>query len=292
MRNLLFTGSATALITPFKDGAIDYNALKSIIKHQIENGTDALVVAGTTGEAPTLSDEEHIELIKFTVKEARGNIPVIAGTGSNNTAHAVCMTKKAYSVGANGILSVTPYYNKCNDDGILKHYRKIADATPLPVILYNVPSRTGYNLKTETISKLCEVSNISAVKEASGDIVKSEEIIKTCDISVYSGNDDIIVPMMSIGALGVISVISNLLPAEVKKITDLCKKGDFVKANETQIKLFPLIKSIFKNVNPIGIKYAMSLLKMCESDLRLPLCEPDDKNKQSIEEEMKKLFLI
>ncbi len=292
MRNLLFNGSATAIITPFKDGCIDYTALKTLIKHQIENGTDALVVAGTTGEAPTLKDDEHIELIRFVVKEARGNLPIIAGTGSNSTEHAVCMSKKAYSVGANGLLSVTPYYNKCNDEGIITHYEKIANATPLPVILYNVPSRTGYNLKTDSIKKLCKTKNIIAVKEASGDLAKAEEILSSCSVTVYSGNDDIIVPMMSAGALGVISVISNLVPAEVKKLTDLCLKGDYQGANKLQLKLFPLIKAIFKNVNPIGIKYAMSLMKMCEFDVRLPLCFPDKSCKAEIEDEMKKLCLI
>ncbi len=292
MRNLLFKGSATALITPFKDGVIDYGALKAIIKHQIENGTDALVVAGTTGEAPTLRDDEHIELIRFTVKEARGALPVIAGTGSNSTQHAVCMSKKAYSVGANGLLCVTPYYNKCNDEGIIKHYNEIADATPLPVILYNVPSRTGYDLKTSSVEQLCKTKNIFAVKEASGNLSKASEILASCDIGVYSGNDDIIVPMMSIGAAGVISVISNLIPAEVKKLTDLCLKGDFERAKALQQKLLPLIKAIFKNVNPIGIKYAMSLTGMCRPDLRLPLCRPDEACRSAIEIEMKKLYLI
>lgn len=292
MRNLVFYGSATAIITPFRDGMIDYDALKKLIKHQIDNGTDALVVAGTTGEAPTLRDDEHIELIKYVVKEARGNIPVIAGTGSNSTDHAVCMSKKAYNIGANGLLSVTPYYNKCNDEGIIAHYEKIANATPLPIILYNVPSRTGYDLKTSSVKKLSETENIVAVKEASGDISRASEILSSCNIAVYSGNDDIITPMMSIGALGVISVISNLVPAEVKKITDLCKKSDYEHAKALQLKLFPLIKAIFKNVNPIGIKYAMSLMKMCEFDVRLPLYYPDALCKTQIETEMKKLHLI
>lgn len=292
MRNLIFYGSATAIITPFRDGMIDYDALKRLIKHQIDNGTDALVVAGTTGEAPTLRDDEHIDLIKYVVKEARGNLPIIAGTGSNSTEHAVCMSKKAYSVGANGLLSVTPYYNKCNDDGIIAHYEKIADATPLPIILYNVPSRTGYDLKTTSIKKLLKTENIVAVKEASGDISRASEILSSCDIAVYSGNDDIIVPMMSIGASGVISVISNLVPAEVKKITDLCKRGDYERAKALQLKIFPLIKAIFKNVNPIGIKYALSLMKICEFNIRLPLCHPDAICKTEIENEMKKLHLI
>ncbi len=292
MRNLLFKGSATAIITPFKDSAIDYTALKALIKHQIENGTDALVVAGTTGEAPTLKDDEHIELIKFVVKEARGNLPIIAGTGSNSTEHAVCMSKKAYLAGANGLLSVTPYYNKCNDEGIIRHYKKIADATPLPVILYNVPSRTGYNLKNTSINELSETKNIVAVKEASGDLAKASEILSSSNITVYSGNDDIIVPMMSAGALGVISVISNLIPAEVKKLCDLCLKGDYKSARALQLKLFPLIKAIFKNVNPIGIKYAMSLMDMCDFDVRLPLCYPDEACKSEIESELKKLHLI
>lgn len=292
MRNFIFRGSGTALITPFKDGKIDYISYREIIKQQIRNGTDALIVAGTTGEAPTLDDNEHIELIKFTVKESNGNVPIIAGTGSNNTCHAVKMTKLAYESGANGILSVTPYYNKSSDNGIIEHYCKIADATPLPLILYNVPSRTGYNLKLDSIKKLTEKDNIIAIKEASGDVAKSAEILATCYIDVYSGNDDIIVPLMSIGSIGVISVISNILPAEIKKITDLCLKGKYKESSELQLKILPLIKAIFSETNPMGIKYAMSLMGMCRNEMRLPLSKPSDISASLIEEELKKLYLI
>lgn len=293
MKNILFTGCGTAIVTPFKNGKIDVKAFEKLIKFQIDNGVDAIIVCGTTGEAPTLTDTEHIELIKLAVRFAKNNIQIIAGTGSNCTEHAVYMSKQAYKYGANGILSVTPYYNKCSDEGLVEHYRKVADATPLPIIVYNVPSRTGYNITPETLKKLVEIENICGIKDAASNIIQTAEYMSLCpDIKLYSGNDNQIVPIMSLGGCGVISVISNILPAETKKITDLYINGHIEESKKLQIKLLPIINSLFIKPNPIPVKFAMELMGLCSSELRLPLSPLDRKSKDAIIFEMRKINLI
>ena len=294
MKKTIFTGSATALVTPICDKGINFDAFEKIIDIQIKSGTDALVVCGTTGEAPTLEDREHLEAIECAVSCAGGKIPVIAGTGSNNTAHAVMMNKEAQKLGADGVLWVAPYYNKSTQRGLVKHYETLALSTDLPAILYNVPSRTGSDIKPETVEILSKVENIVAIKEATGDLSRTVEIISRCgdNIDVYSGNDDIIVPMMSVGAKGVISVLSNLCPKETHDMCVYALAGDFKMASELQLKYFNLVKALFCEVNPIPVKTAMNLMGFDVGELRLPLYEMEDKNLEFLKNEMKKHRLI
>ena len=294
MKKTIFTGSATALVTPINDKGVDFDSLKNLVEFQIENSTDALVICGTTGEAPTLEDGEHLDAIECAVSCAKGRIPVIAGTGSNNTDHAIMMNKEAQKRGADGLLWVTPYYNKTTQRGLIKHYEALAASTDLPAILYNVPSRTGVDIKPEAVEHLSKIENIVAIKEATGDVARSADIISRCGdrIDVYSGNDDIIVPLMSIGAKGVISVLSNIAPKETHDMCELCLEGDFKKAGDMQIKYFNLVKALFCEVNPIPVKTALNLMGKNAGKLRLPLYEMEEKNLEFLKEEMKKLNLI
>ena len=294
MKNTIFTGSATALVTPINDKGVDFDALKNLIEFQIKNGTDALVICGTTGEAPTLDDGEHLDAIECAVSSAGGTVPVIAGTGSNNTDHAIMMNKEAQKRGADGLLWVTPYYNKTTQRGLIKHYEALAASTDLPAILYNVPGRTAVDIKPETVEALSKIENIVAIKEATGDVARTADIIARCgdNIDVYSGNDDIIVPLMSIGAKGVISVLSNIIPRQTHDLCALCLNGDFVSAGKLQIKYFNLVKALFCEVNPIPVKTALNLMGLGAGKLRLPLYEMEDKNLEFLKAEMKKLNLI
>ena len=294
MKKTLFTGAGTALVTPMNENGVDFDAYGKIIDFQIENGADALIVCATTGEAPTLDDDEHLEAISYAVDRVKKRIPVIAGTGSNNTAHAIMMNKEAEKRGADGLLWVSPYYNKATQKGLLLHYKALAASTSLPAILYNVPSRTGVNIKPETIEELSYIDNICGVKEASGDVSVAVDILRRCGdrIDLYSGNDDIIVPLMSIGAKGVISVISNVMPKETHDMCKLCFDGDFRAAAQKQMEYFPFIKALFCEVNPIPIKTAMNLMGLNAGKLRLPLCDMSDTNLELLKSEMKKLFLI
>ena len=294
MKHTIFTGSATALVTPMSDKGVNFDALKNIIEFQIKNSTDALVVCGTTGEAPTLEDSEHLAAIECAVDAAKGRIPVIAGTGSNNTAHAVMMNKEAQKLGADGLLWVAPYYNKSTQRGLIEHYKTLAASTDLPAILYNVPSRTGSDIQPATVETLSKIENIVAIKEATGDLARTVDIISRCgdNIDVYSGNDDVVVPMMSVGAKGVISVLSNVMPKETHDMCALCSEGDYKTAGEMQVKFFPLIKALFCEVNPIPVKTAMNLMGFDAGALRLPLFEMEEKNLETLKKEMKKLNLI
>lgn len=294
MTNTIFTGSATALVTPINEKGVDFDALEKIIEFQISNSTDAIVICGTTGEAPTLEDSEHLDAIECAVSAAKGRIPVIAGTGSNNTAHAVMMNKEAEKMGADGVLWVAPYYNKSTQRGLVEHYKTLAASTDLPAILYNVPSRTGSDILPPTVQELSGIDNIVAIKEATGDVARTVEIISRCGdaIDVYSGNDDVVVPMMSVGAKGVISVLSNIMPKETHDMCDLCLNGDFKSAGAMQVKLLPLIKALFCEVNPIPVKTAMNLMGFGAGVLRLPLFEMEEKNLEALKNEMKKLQLI
>ena len=279
----IFTGAATAIITPFKDGKVDFESYKSLIDMQIAGGIDAIVTCGTTGEGSTLTDEEHREVIKFTVDYVAGRVPVIAGTGSNDTAYANDLSKYACEVGADALLLVTPYYNKATQKGMYENFKATADVCDKPIILYNVPSRTGCNLLPETVAKLAEHPRIVAIKEASGNISQIAELAAVAGdkIDIYSGNDDQIVPVLSLGGIGVISVLSNLMPRETSQ---MCKKylaGDTAGALKLQLDLLPLINNLFSEVNPIPVKAAMSAMGYGENSLRLPLT-PMDEAKEAV----------
>ena len=294
MKNTIFEGAATALVTPMTKDGVDFNALEKMVEFQIENKIDALVICGTTGEAPTLEDNEHLDAIECAVKTAKKRIPVIAGTGSNNTAHAVMMNKEAEKRGADGLLWVTPYYNKSTQRGLYEHYKTLANSTSLPAILYNVPSRTGVNILPETVSKLSQIENIVAIKEASGSIKQTMDIINLCGdkIDVYSGDDDVIVPLMCMGAKGVISVLSNIMPKETHDLCKLCLDGKYSDAAKLQLKYSGIVKALFSEVNPIPVKTALNLMGLNAGILRLPLYEMEDKNLEFLKSEMKKLQLI
>lgn len=257
MKHTIFTGAAVAITTPFNlDGSINYEGLGKNIDYQIDNGTDAIVICGTTGESSTMTDEEHRECIKFAIDYTNHRVPVIAGTGSNDTRYAIELSVEAQNLGADGLLLVTPYYNKTTQAGLLDHFTIIANSVKIPIILYNIPGRTGMNIAVETVEKLAQHKNIAAIKEASGNISYTAQVAATCGelIDIYSGNDDMIVPIMSLGGKGVISVLSNILPKETHEIAQLCLDNDFKKAGELQLKYLELINSLFCEVNPIPVK--------------------------------------
>ena len=290
MKAPVFEGVATALITPLNENGIDYNAFARLIDWQINEGVNALVVCGTTGESSTLTDKEHKSAIEFAVNEVGGRIPVIAGTGSNDTAYALELTDFSCKAGVDGVLVVTPYYNKATQNGLFKMFTEIADRAAAPVILYNVPSRTGVNIAPETVARLSKHPNISGIKEAGGNISSVAEIAALCgdDINIYSGNDDQTVPIMSLGGKGCISVLSNLLPHNTAQ---MCKKmlaGDTKGALDLQLKYLPLIKALFCEVNPIPVKAAMAAMGYCENYLRLPLTPMEEAHKEILLNEMRK----
>ena len=280
----IFTGAATAIITPFKNGAIDYESFGKIIEDQIANKIDAIVVAGTTGEAATLTHEEHCDCIRYVVEKVEGRVPVIAGTGSNDTAYGIELSKYACDVGADALLLVTPYYNKATPKGLIKNFLDTADATNKPIILYNVPSRTGCNISLPVYRELAKHERIVATKEASGNISAIAEIIAECgdSLDVYSGNDDQIVPIMALGGKGVISVLSNVLPEETHNMAKACLDGNFKLGTELQLKYLKLINALFCEVNPVPVKTAMAELGWCDIEMRLPLCEMEDANKEKL----------
>lgn len=295
MKNTIFTGAGVAIVTPMNaDGSINYKQLASYIEFQISNGTDAIISCGTTGESSTMTDEEHIEVMRFTIEKVNHRIPVICGTGSNDTAYAVNLSKTAEALGADGLLLVTPYYNKTSQRGLVKHFKAIADAVKIPCIVYNVPSRTGVNISLDTYKELAEVENIVATKEASGNISAVAKIIAECGdkLDVYSGNDDQIVPIMSLGGKGVISVLSNVLPKETHMITEYCLKNDFVSASKLQIEYLDLINKLFIDVNPIPVKEALNILGMNAGECRMPLCSMTDANVETLRNSMKAHGLI
>ena len=289
MKNTVFTGAATAIITPMKNASVDYAKFAELVEFQINNQIDAIVVCGTTGEASSLTDEEHRELIKFCVEKVAGRVPVIAGTGSNDTDYAIDLSKFACEVGAEALLQVTPYYNKTTQRGLIKHFFAIADAVDKPIILYNVPSRTGMNIATDTYVELAKHERIVATKEASGNISAIAEIAHACGdtLDIYSGNDDQIVPILSLGGKGVISVLSNVLPEETHNICSDFFNGNVKASCAEQLRLLPLINSLFCEVNPIPVKAAMNALGFCSEEIRLPLCEISDANKERLIKDMK-----
>lgn len=294
LKNTIFTGAATAIITPFKNGSVDYASFKGIIEQQIAGNIDAIVVAGTTGEAATLTHEEHMECMKFVVDTVAGRVPVIAGTGSNDTAYAIELSQYACEIGADALLLVTPYYNKATAKGLTKSFLATAEATNKPIILYNVPSRTGCNIPLSVYKELAKHERIVAVKEASGNISAIAELIAECgdSLDIYSGNDDQIVPIMSLGGKGVISVLSNVAPKETHEMTRLCLEGDFKAAAALQLKYLDLINALFCEVNPIPAKTAMAEMGFCDVEMRLPLCEMEEATKARLLTSLKKHGLI
>ncbi len=282
-KKMIFSGTATALITPFKHEKIDYAALKNIIEIQIRAGIDALVIGGTTGECSTLSEYERDKLFSFSAEAVEGRVPLIFGTGSNDTKKAVKYTKRAKMLGADAVLSITPYYNKGTENGILLHYQKIANATDLPIILYNVPSRTGVNLSISNLDKLSREENISAIKEASDSLDRLLELSKLAkELTLYSGNDSQIHATLSLGGMGVISVLSNVYPCEVLEITNAFWRGDVDTALCVQRQISQKARALFLETNPSPVKYAMSLLGYCTDEVRLPLYPPEENTKQVI----------
>ena len=293
-KKTIFEGAATALVTPLTPEGIDFDAFGRLIDWQIEGGIDALVVCGTTGEASTLTDSEHKEAIAYAVRRVAGRVPVIAGTGSNDTDYALDLTKFACAAGADAMLVVTPYYNKATQKGLVKMFSSIADASDKPLILYNVPSRTGVNIEPSTYLALADHPNISAIKEANGNISKIVETAALVGdkLDIYSGNDDQIVPIMSVGGKGVISVLSNLLPGETSEICKSFMRGEVAKSMQMQAKYLPLINALFCEVNPIPVKAAMSAMGFCENYLRLPLTEMESDHMNKMLEIMKSHSLI
>ena len=291
MKNTIFKGMATALVTPMTTTGVDYDNLAKLIDFQLENGINALVAVGTTGESATLSPEERKAVIRFTVNRVNGRVPVIAGTGTNNTAHVLDYTRSACDDGADAVLVVTPYYNKATQSGLMAHYTAIADASDKPVILYNVPSRTGCNLLPDTVAKLSYHEKIVAVKEASGNMSQAVEIFAKCGdrIDVYSGEDAITVPMVAMGGAGAISVLSNVVPKMSVEMTDAAFAGDFATASKLQCQMLPLINALFSQVNPIPAKAAVSAMGFGEEILRLPLTNMEEPFRSNLFAQMKAL---
>lgn len=295
MKHLIFTGAATALVTPFdKDGSIDLGKYKELVDFQIESGIDAIVAVGTTGENAVLSGEEHRRLMKCAVDAAKGRVPVICSTGSNDTEYGRCTSIAAEEAGADCLLLVTPYYNKCTQNGLISHYERILSGTKLPAIIYNVPSRTGFDIGIDAYKALSDNAQIVGVKEASGNVSKAMQIAAYCgeSLPIYSGNDDLIVPLMSIGAKGVISVLSNILPGLTHDICALCLSEDYAAASRLALEYLGLTNALFSEVNPIPVKAAMEMLGLCSGRLRLPLTSLSENHRAELEEQLKTHGLI
>ncbi len=292
MKKCIFTGSGVAIVTPFTNDGIDYDKLGELIEFQIRERTDAIVICGTTGEASTMPDDEHIAAIAYTVKKVNGRVPVIAGTGSNDTRHAINLSKKAEEAGANAILSVSPYYNKTTQRGLYEHFKAIADNVKIPMVLYNVPSRTNLNINPDTVKKLSEIDNIVAIKECN--LSQVGEIINLCgsDFTVYSGEDGLVVPLMSLGGKGVISVMANIIPGDTHDMAAKYLTGDIEEARKLQLKTVELVKALFIEVSPIPVKEAMNLMGMNVGKCRMPLVEMAEANKQVLIKALQNYGLI
>lgn len=286
----IFTGSAVAIVTPFKkDGSVDYDKFRDVIEYQIAGGTDCIVVCGTTGESSTLSHEEHLDCIRFCAEVVNKRIPVVAGTGSNCTETAIYLSQEAEKYGVDGLLVVTPYYNKATQKGLIAHYTAVANSVTLPIIMYNVPSRTGTNIQPETAVYLAKnVKNIVAIKEATGNLSQVARLVSLADgcLDVYSGNDDQVMPIMSLGGKGVISVLANVAPKETHDMVQKYLDGDVVGAREIQIKAIPLCEALFCEVNPIPVKKAVELMGLCEGNLRMPLTELEPEHTEQLKKAM------
>ena len=289
----IFTGAGVALVTPMHpDGSINHEKYRELIDFQIENGTDAIISVGTTGEASTLNYQEHAEALRTAIEHTAGRVPVIAGTGSNDTEHCIRLSRDAKAMGADGLLLVTPYYNKTSQRGLIAHYTKIAASVDLPLILYNVPSRTGVNIRPETVAELYKIENVVALKQANPNLSETAQIAALCDIDIYSGNDDIIVPILSMGGKGVISVLSNGAPRETHDLCAAWLAGDPVKARELQLEYLDLANSLFMDVNPIPVKEALNQMGFGVGDCRLPLYEMEQTAKQKLNDVLRRYHLV
>ena len=288
-KTLPFTGSGVAIVTPFDGDKINYDALGELLEMHIAKKTDAIIICGTTGEASTMPDSEHLNAIRYTVEKVAKRIPVIAGAGSNDTRHAIELSKEVEAIGADGILSVTPYYNKTTQKGLVQHFTAIANAVSIPIILYNVPSRTGMNISIETLKELSKVENIVAIKEASGNISYTAKVAaEVPELYIYSGNDDIIVPLLSLGGKGVISVVANIMPEETHNICQLYFDNQIEESRALQLQMLDIINALFIEVNPIPVKTALGLMGYTVGNLRAPLCAMEDKNLEKLKAAMAK----
>jgi len=290
----MFSGSIVALVTPFKDGDVDWASLEGLVEFHIKNGTHGIVPCGTTGESATLDHQEHDDVIKAVIKAAKKRTPVIAGTGSNSTDEAIRLTKEAEKAGADGALLISPYYNRPTQEGIYQHYKKIASEVGIPLIVYNIPGRTGSKIEPETLARLSEIKNIAGVKEATGSVDQAIDVIRLCNprFAVLSGEDSLTFSLMGLGGKGVISTVANIVPGEMSGLAEACLKGDWEKGRALQLKLIPLIRAVFIETNPIPIKTALSLMGKCRGDLRLPLTAMSEGSLKKLRQAMADFGLV
>lgn len=289
-----FQGSMVAMVTPFRDGKVDEAKIHDLVEFHVKNGTDTIIPCGTTGESPTLSHDEHKKVVEVTIKAVGGRVPVVAGTGSNSTTEAIDLTEHAKKAGADGVLMVCPYYNKPTQKGLIAHFKAVAEKVDIPIILYNIPGRTGVNMLPETVATLAELPTIVAIKEASGSLDQMTDVIHQCGdrITVVSGDDSLTLPLMSVGGKGVISVIANIIPKETAEMTRAALNGDWKRARELNLRMFPLCKAMFYETNPIPVKTAMQLLGRLNGELRLPLSPMSDANRDKLAKAMKAYGLL
>lgn len=289
-----FEGSIVAMVTPFRDGQVDEAKIRELVEFHVKNGTNAIVPCGTTGESPTLSHEEHKKVVEVTIAATAGRVPVVAGTGSNSTAEAIELTQHAKKAGADGVLMVCPYYNKPTQKGLIAHYKAVAEAVDIPIIMYNIPGRTGVNMLPDTVATLAELKNIVGMKEASGSLEQMTEVISLCgeQITVVSGDDTLTLPLMAVGGKGVISVIANILPKESAELTHAALNGDWKRAKELHLRLFPLCKAMFYETNPGPVKTAMQILGRLNGELRLPLAPMSEANREKLQKALKAYGLL
>jgi 4-hydroxy-tetrahydrodipicolinate synthase len=290
----MFTGSMVALVTPFKEGKVDWQSLEALVDFHIQNGTNGIVPCGTTGESATLDHKEHHEVIERVTKAVNKRIPVIAGTGSNSTTEAVALTKEAEKAGADGALMISPYYNRPTQEGIYQHYKKVASEVGIPIIVYNIPGRTGSKIEPETLARLAEIKNVAGVKEATGSVDQAIDVIRLCgdNLAVYSGEDSLTFSLMALGGKGVISTVANIAPKEMSELTNACLDGKWGRGRDLQLKLVPLIRSVFIETNPIPIKTALALMGKCSGELRLPLTPMSEGNLKTLRKTMSDFALL
>ena len=284
----MFSGSLVALVTPFKDGKVDWQSLEGLVAFHLESGTHGIVPCGTTGESATLSHQEHDDVIKAVIKAVNKRVPVVAGTGSNSTAEAVRLTREAEKAGADGALMISPYYNRPTQEGIYQHYKKVASEVGIPIIVYNIPGRTGSKIEPETLARLAELKNIAGVKEATGSVDQAIDVLRLCGdrLAVFSGEDSLIFSLMALGGKGVISTVANVAPKETAQLAEACLKGNWEEGRDWQFKLLPLIRAVFIETNPIPIKTALSLMGKCTGELRLPLTPMGEGNLKKLRQAM------
>jgi 4-hydroxy-tetrahydrodipicolinate synthase len=290
----MFNGALSAIVTPFRDGEVDERALRELVEFQIQGGVDGLVPCGSTGESATLAHAEHEQVIKIVIQQARRRVPVLAGTGSNSTAEAIRLTTFAREAGADGALLISPYYNKPTQEGIFKHYKMIGMAVDLPLIVYNIPSRTGSNIAPETFARMCEIRSVAGIKEASGSMDQVSDIRKLCGdrLTILSGDDSLILPLMALGAKGVISVVTNVMPRETHELVAAALEGDYARAREIHYRLLPLVRALFLETNPIPVKQALAFMGKCSAEMRMPLTQMTPPSAEKLRAVMKELRLV